>query len=59
MARMAWLKVMKKAAADAAAAEADADVEVQGKQREEIDLDRLAADLLARAPDPVRRLFAA
>ncbi len=35
-------EVMKKAAADAAA-EAD-DVEVQGKQREDIDLDRLAAD---------------
>ncbi len=36
-------EVMKKAAAEAAA-EAEADVEVQGKQREDIDLDRLAAD---------------
>ena len=35
-------EVMKKAAADAAAE--DTDVEVQGKQREDIDLDRLAAD---------------
>ena len=37
-------EVMKKAAADAAAEEAAGDVEVQGKQREDIDLDRLAAD---------------
>ena len=36
-------EVMKKAAADAAA-EADSDVQVEGKQREDIDLDRLAAD---------------
>ena len=36
-------EVMKKAAADAAA-DAETDVEVQGKQREDIDLDRLAAD---------------
>ena len=36
-------EVMKKAAAEAAA-DAETDVEVQGKQREDIDLDRLAAD---------------
>ncbi len=35
-------EVMKKAAADAAAE--DTDVEIAGKQREDIDLDRLAAD---------------
>ncbi len=38
-------EVMKKAAADAALAEAEGDaVEVTGKQREDIDLDKLAAD---------------
>ena len=38
-------EVMKKAAAEAAAAEAEGDaVEVTGKQREDIDLDKLAAD---------------
>ena len=38
-------EVMKKAAAEAAAAEAESEaVQVEGKQREDIDLDRLAAD---------------